>query len=297
LAAVAERETSIRRGVEALLTLASDEAAAEGGLGVTRVARMLGREKTQVSRTLATLAEYGLLERDPDTRAYRLGWRIYAMAHVAGSRHLLDSARPLLVDLVGRFGEGAHLSVLQGGEVVTVLSEQSPHAVRAVNWIGRSTPAYCTSAGKALLLDRTPAELEALFEGRPFAGSAPATPRTVADLAKAIAEARDRGYAIADEEMDAGLTAAAAPVRDHGRIVAAINVSGPSFRMRPQLADVGAAVAAAAAELAVLLGQAAAGGASGGMPSSSGASPSSRVRRSTNSSSSVRTASSSGGGR
>jgi DNA-binding IclR family transcriptional regulator len=258
---------------------------------------MLGREKTQVSRTLATLAEYGLVDRDPDTRAYRLGWRIYAMAQMAGSRHLLDSARPLLVDLVTRSGEGAHLSVLQAGEVVTVLSEQSPHAVRAVNWIGRNTPAYCTSAGKALLIDHTTAELEALFEGRPFAAGGPATPRTVAELATGIAEARERGYAIADEEMDAGLTAAAAPVRDGpGRIVAAINVSGPSFRMRPQLADIGAAVARAAAELSGILGQAAAGCASGGMPSSSGSSPSSRVRRSTNSSSSSRTASSSGGG-
>jgi IclR family transcriptional regulator, KDG regulon repressor len=240
---VAERETSIRRGVEALLTLASDEAAAEGGLGVTRVARMLGREKTQVSRTLATLAEYGLVDRDPDTRAYRLGWRIYAMAQTAGSRHLLDSARPLLAGLVARFGEGAHLSVLQGGEVVTVLSEQSPHAVRAVNWIGRNTPADCTSAGKALLLDRTAAELEALFD----AG-------TARRLAGAIAEARDRGYAIADEEMETGLTAAAAPVRDgHGRIVAAINVSGPSFRVRSRLAEIGAGVAAAAAELSAAL--------------------------------------------
>ncbi len=240
---MAERETSIRRGVEALLTLASDEAAAEGGLGVTRVARMLGREKTQVSRTLATLAEYGLVDRDPDTRAYRLGWRIYAMAQMAGSRHLLDSARPLLAGLVARFGEGAHLSVLQGGEVVTVLSEQSPHAVRAVNWIGRNTPAHCTSAGKALLLDRTTEELEALFDLD-----------TARRVAAAIAESRDRGYAIADEEMDAGLTAAAAPVRDgHGRIVAAINVSGPSFRVRARLAEIGAGVAAAAAELSAAL--------------------------------------------
>lgn len=294
---MAERETSIRRGVEALLTLASDEAAAEGGLGVTRVARMMGREKTQVSRTLATLAEYGLVDRDPDTRAYRLGWRIYAMAQVAGSRRLLDSARPLLLDLVARFGEGAHLSVLQSGEVVTVLSEQSSHAVRAVNWIGRNTPAYCTSAGKALLLDHTPEELEALFDGRPFTAAAPATPGSVAEVARGIDAARDRGYAVADEEMDAGLTAAAAPVRDgQGRIVAAINVSGPSFRMRPQLDEIGVAVTAAAADLSGQLGQAAAGGASGGMPSSSGSSPSSRVRRSTNSSNSSRTASSSGGG-
>jgi DNA-binding IclR family transcriptional regulator len=240
---VAERETSIRRGVEALLTLASDEAAAEGGLGVTRVARMLGREKTQVSRTLATLAEYGLVDRDPDTRAYRLGWRIYAMGQLAGSRHLLDSARPLLGALVARFGEGAHLSVLQGNEVVTVLSEQSPHPVRAVNWIGRNTPAYCTSAGKALLLDRTSEELEALFD-------AP----TARGLAAGIGAARDGGYAVADEEMDAGLTAAAAPVRDaEGRIVAAINVSGPSFRVRSRLAEIGAGVADAAAELSAAL--------------------------------------------
>jgi len=251
---VAERETSIRRGVETLLTLASDEAAAEGGLGVTRVARMLGREKTQVSRTLSTLAEYGLVDRDPDTRAYRLGWRIYAMAQMAGSRHLLDSARPLLAGLVARFGEGAHLSVLQGVEVVTVLSEQSPHAVRAVNWIGRSTPAYCTSAGKALLLDHTPEELEVLFDGRPFVGTAPATAGTVGELAAAICGARERGYAVADEEMDAGLTAAAAPVRDGpGRIVAAINVSGPSFRVRSRLDEIGAGVAAAAAELSAAL--------------------------------------------
>jgi DNA-binding IclR family transcriptional regulator len=116
--------------------------------------------------------------------------------------------------------------------------------VRAVNWIGRNTPAHCTSAGKALLLDRTPEELEALFDGR-----------TATRVAAAIDEARERGYAVADEEMDAGLTAAAAPVRDGGgRIVAAINVSGPSFRVRSRLDEIGAGVAAAAAELSAALG-------------------------------------------
>jgi DNA-binding IclR family transcriptional regulator len=251
---VSERETSIRRGVEVLLALATDEAAAEGGLGVTRVAGTLGREKTQVSRTLATLAEYGLVERDPDTRAYRIGWRVYAMAQVAGSRRMLDAAAPLLEALVARFGEGAHLSVLQGNDVLTVLSRQSPHAVQAVNWIGRTTPAHCTSAGKALLLDRAEGELAPVFEGRDLAAFAPAAPRTPAELAAAIAEARERGYATADEELDSGLTAAAAPVRDGGgRIVAAINVSGPTFRVRAILPELGPAVAEAAGALSAAL--------------------------------------------
>jgi IclR family transcriptional regulator, KDG regulon repressor len=254
LAAVTERETSIRRGVEVLLALATDEAAAEGGLGVTRVAAALGREKTQVSRTLSTLAEYGLVERDPESRAYRVGWRVYAMAQVAGSQRMLDAAAPLLDGLVARFGEGAHLSVLQGADVLTVLSRQSPHAVQAVNWIGRTTPAHCTSAGKALLLDRPQGDLAAVFEGRDPAAFPPPAARTPAQLAAALAEARERGYATADEELDAGLTAAAAPVRDgSGRIVAAINVSGPSFRVRPILHELGPAVSEAAGELSAVL--------------------------------------------
>ena len=201
-----ERETSIRRGVEVLLALATDEAAAEGGLGVTRVAANLGR-KTQVSRTLATLAEYGLVERDPETRAYRVGWRVYAMAQVAGSRRMLDAAAPLLEGLVARFGEGAHLSVLQGADVLTVLSQQSPHAVQAVNWIGRTTPAHCTSAGKALLLDRSAGELAGSLRGP---GSRGLHARRRAHPGPAGRGAgRSAGARLRDrrQELDVGLTA------------------------------------------------------------------------------------------
>ncbi len=75
------RETSIRRGIETFLVVASEGAAERGGLSVTAIAEQLGREKSQVSRALAALADYGLLDRDPDTNAYRLGWRIYAIAN------------------------------------------------------------------------------------------------------------------------------------------------------------------------------------------------------------------------
>jgi DNA-binding IclR family transcriptional regulator len=46
------------------------------------------------------------------------------------------------------------------------------------------------------------------------------------------------------------LVAAAAPIRDFsGRIIAAVNVSGPKFRLRPRLPAAGEAVRAAADEL------------------------------------------------
>ncbi len=243
-----ERETSIRRGVETLLSLTSDQAIAEGGLGVTRIAEMLGREKSQVSRALSTLAEYGLIDRDPDTLAYRLGWRIFAMANLAGERRLLDQAKPRLADLVTTFGERAYLSVLGGADTITILSHQSPRAVQAVGWVGRTTPAYCTSVGKALLFDHSRTELEMVFADVTFAPLAPNTARDLDQLHAMITAARVKGFATADEELETGLVSAAAPIRDPlGRIVAALNVSGPKYRLKSDLNKVGAALVAAAA--------------------------------------------------
>ena len=55
-------------------------------MGVTRISEALGREKSQVSRALKALAEYGLVERNRDALTYRLGWRIYALASSRASR-------------------------------------------------------------------------------------------------------------------------------------------------------------------------------------------------------------------
>ena len=58
-----------------------------------------------------------------------------------------------------------------------------------------------------------------------------------------------------DEEFEPGLVAAAAPVRDfRGRLVAALNVSGPKFRLGERLEGAGVEVAAAAETLSERLG-------------------------------------------
>ena len=139
---------------------ARTQAIARGGLGVTRIAEMLGREKSQVSRTLKMLADFGLVDRDPDTLAYRLGWRIFALASLAGERRLLDDARPVLRRLVRRV-RGARVPVGAAGrrhadDPVRV----ADYAVQAVGWVGRVSPAYCTSVGQALLMDHDRPELE-----------------------------------------------------------------------------------------------------------------------------------------
>jgi DNA-binding IclR family transcriptional regulator len=238
-----------------LQTLRSDEAIAAGGLGVLRIAEIVGEDKSQISRTLKTLHEYGLVDRDPDTRAYRLGWALFGLAARAGDTRLLAAGEPVVKELVRALGERAHLTVLQGAGALTVLSESPPHAIQAAGWVGRPVPAYCSSAGQALLFDCSLEEVEAFFANVRLVQLGPNAPRNVKAFYRRLEAARARGYALVDEEFEAGLVAAAAPVHDfRGRVVAALNVSGPKFRLGPHLDEAGRTVAEAAGRMSAVLG-------------------------------------------
>ena len=238
-----------------LEALHTEEALTAGGLGVLRLAELVGQDKSLVSRTLKILSEYGLVDRDPGTRAYRLGWTVFALAARAGDTRLLAAGEGIVRELVERIDERAHLTVLQGADVLTVLSESPTHAIQATGWVGRAVPAYCASSGRSLLLDHSFDELRALLADTKLVPLGPNAPLTVEDLFARIQADRERGWARVEEEFEPGLVAAAAAVRDfRGRVVAALNVSGPGFRLGPRLDEAGAAVSDAAARLSGLLG-------------------------------------------
>ena len=222
---------ALTRGLDVLVTLSTSDA----GLGVVDLADRLGADKSQLSRSLQTLAGQGFVERDPDTLDYRLGWRLFALAARAGEARLLTMAAPVLRALVRDLGESAHLSVRQGDSVLTLLSESPMTTVHAPGRVGSLAPLATTSAGRVLVVDLGAEELAALGLG----GTA----------AAAIAQAQAQGYAIVKEEFEPGVVAAAAPVRGTAdRVVAALNVSAPRFRLDGARLDAAAVRVAEAAE-------------------------------------------------
>ena len=248
--------SSLRRALDLLDALASDGALADGGWGVNRLAAQLGRDKSQVSRTLRVLADAGYIERDADSLRYRLGWQLFALAARAGDQRLLTAAAPILRRLAEHdLGERTHLTVLRGTEVLTVLTQASAHSVQSIAWAGRLVPAHNTSSGRSLLIDLDRDELERIFADVPFGGRGPNAPRDVGELHERILVARRVGFALVDEEFEAGLVAASAPVRGiRGDVVAALNVSGPKFRLGRRLRTAGRVVKAAADALSAELG-------------------------------------------
>jgi IclR family pca regulon transcriptional regulator len=98
--------------------------------------------------------------------------------------------------------------------------------------LGSRLPIYCTSMGKAQLIDLSRQELTDLLGEGPYERRGPNTITTLDALIAQLVQVRERGYAVADEELAAGLRAVAAPVRGHAeRLVAAVNISVPGGRV------------------------------------------------------------------
>ena len=170
--------------------------------------------------------------------SYRLGWRLYALAQLAGERRLLEAATPMMRRIAHLLGERVHLSVLQGTETLTVLSESPGRTVETVGWAGRVTPAYCTSAGRALLFDWDADEIAAAFANVEFVALGPKTVSSPAELATAVLAARAQGFVVVDEEFEPDLIGVGVPVRDPGgAIVASLNVSAPRYRFVDRVAN------------------------------------------------------------
>ncbi|GAB4100742.1 IclR family transcriptional regulator [Sinomonas halotolerans] len=216
---------------------AADASAFPDGLSVADVSRLLGREKSVVSRQLKSLLETGLVARDEESGRYDLSWRLFALAVRAGDQRLTKLAAPLMLRLTEAVRERTYLTVLSDGEVLTVHSESSRRSIEAVNWVGRTIPVNRSSSGMALLMDHDDEHiLEMVRRGDDGVSASEAR----AFLAK-VQEARQRGYSVANRMFDPELTGIGAPVRDFsGRIKAAVNISGPAFRVEPHTQVFGA---------------------------------------------------------
>jgi len=266
--------SGLARDIEILELLGSAEAA-DGGLGVVQVAQRTGRDKAVISRSLATLAESGLLARDPLTLNYRLGPRLYALAGRTVEGRLAGHARTALRRVTQNTRETAHLCVLRGGNVLTILSELSPHEFRTTGWEGVTTAAWRTPSGRVLLSDWDEESLSAWYRehgqdtaivgpvpptasGLSVLPAPPASKAVVTDFDSLLVELeriRSTGYALLDEELELGVVGASAPIVDHtGRIVAALNVSAPKVRIADRLDSLGRYVASSARELSRTLG-------------------------------------------
>jgi DNA-binding IclR family transcriptional regulator len=234
-------------------------------LGVTELSRLLGLHKNNVFRLLATLEAQGYIEQSSASDRYRLGMKTLERGQAfQRSRTPLRRARPILMSLSNELHESTHLAALRDFEVVHLDGAPGDQLVLTRQRVGERLPAHCTALGKVLIGCASEDVLEA-YDRRLSAanGLTARTDGTIVDRDKLFEHLRTvagAGFALDREECEPGLSCAAAPVYDaSGRMVAAISVSGPAFRLGEEhlLRNVVPAVMRAAETLSRELGYAA----------------------------------------
>jgi DNA-binding IclR family transcriptional regulator len=223
---------TLARGLDVLQLFAS----AGPELSQKEISGTLGLPMPTVHRLTALLTERGWLDRDPVTRRLRLGLELARLvpALLAGLR-LPDMARPHLVRLASDLQETVNVALLQGGEVVYLLSEAGDRLLTPQVTVGMRLPAHCTALGKCLLAQLPDDLARAALGEEPYDRRTDRTLTTWKALAADLAVIREAGVAVSEEEYEVGLVSIAVPVRwIDGPGSGAINVSLPAGRATPQ---------------------------------------------------------------
>jgi IclR family transcriptional regulator, acetate operon repressor len=220
------------QSAERVLTLLKSFDDSRVELGVADIARALSMHKSTASRLAAALERTGFLTRVG--RRYRLGVEIIRLGSLAlRSFDLVATMQPAMEKLSQRTGETVNLAVPDGGDVLNVAEVASTYILSSSGgWIGRRTRPHAVANGKVLLA------YGALGPPRVLERYTPQTITSLDALATELAAVRHNGYATAVAELEEGLIAVAAPVFDPiGACVAALSITGPEYRMLPEMLD------------------------------------------------------------
>jgi DNA-binding IclR family transcriptional regulator len=202
-------------------------------LRLTDISERVGISKSLAYRITSTLEAGGYLTRDPDTKRYRLGIRVFQLGIVAeNSIDIRRIAQPALRQLAGETREtvGLILRDPQGPVCVDVI--ESSQGLRVFAQVGRRMPWHAGSSGKVVLAYLPIAEQERILEADRFEQF---TATTIIDpnvLRETLEQIRHDGYYVGTHDLDEHALGVAAPIFDHeNRVCGAVSVSAPTIRM------------------------------------------------------------------
>lgn len=225
-------------------------------LTLSDIHHLTGYPKSSLHDLIQTLLLLRWLEATPDGLAFSIGPRalLTGTAYI-DANPVVEHAVRHLEALQRETGYTAHFARLDGADVIYLASKETTEKRHVTSRVGRKLPAVSTALGRALLAERTDAEVAELLgsstPGRTGAGAAGTGDAT---LAEELAAARDRGFATEREQASPGISCVASVVGYRIPATDAISCSLPAARATPEELDrVGHAVVAHCSELAAEL--------------------------------------------
>jgi DNA-binding IclR family transcriptional regulator len=223
---VSKTNNSVDRALGLLLLLA-------GAGRPVRFAEMQAQcaiPKGTLHSLLASLEAADFVRRS--AQGYEIGMTAFAVGTAVRAPASLRAAASPLLDDLRPLEEACHFGLLDGGDVVYLdRRDYSRDALHYTLRVGSRKPAYATALGKAMLAQRTDAEVESLYPSQLTA----LTPRTLAsraELLALLATTRADGYASESEESTPGVCCigVAGRARD---LIYGLSITVPVARAQP----------------------------------------------------------------
>ncbi|MEO5745547.1 MAG: IclR family transcriptional regulator [Terracoccus sp.] len=224
--------------------------------GVTEIAGKVGLHKSSVSRILATLEKEQVVERDTQSRKYRLGLGLLSVAGpLLADLDVRRAALPVLRELTARTGETSALVVWSGSQAVTVEQVPSPQQIKHTTPLGTRYQTAENASVQVFLADLSADDVHTrILGGQPTMSDT--SPVAMEALRAELQQVASRGYAVNYGLTSADEVGVASPVCDHrGEVVAAVLIAAPSYRVdRADVGGLGQQALDAATEISRRLG-------------------------------------------
>lgn len=208
----------------------------DGDLGLTDLVAISGQDKSSVQRSTHTLLQLGYLEKNLQTKRYRLGKKVLDLTfQFLRANSLVESINPLIIELCQKTGEKISLSLFDDTTLVYVMRHQAKMEYYFSSLIGRRVPVFCTAGGRAILSKLQDTEVDDILARSDMLAL---TSKTITDkslIKHEIETARQNRYAMSVEEISYGEIALGAAVLDSSQApIAAIHISGSLSDWTPQ---------------------------------------------------------------
>jgi IclR family pca regulon transcriptional regulator len=220
---------SLERGIKVLRAFD----ARNPRLTLSEVAVIAGLNRATARRLLLTLIRMSLVATNGKVFWLRPSILDLGFRYLSGLPwwHI---SQPIIEELAKEVQEPCSISVLDGQDIVYVARAVINRIVSTDINIGSRFPAFCTAAGRAILSQIPPDDLEAYLADvvmKPFTDQTVTNPSKLREL---IIASRQKGYAVSDGELEVALFGIAVPIFDKlGRPVAALSVSTHVTRHSP----------------------------------------------------------------
>jgi DNA-binding IclR family transcriptional regulator len=206
------------------------------GISLADLSKRVGLHNSTTFHLVKTLASLGYVRQEKDTKRYRIGRPLFALAaSCLDEIEMVSVATPILEDLSRETGESAHFAVRMGDAVVVIARTSGPGAFQLTDRVGVVRPAHCTALGKMILASLKPDQFEDFLQR---ADLKPSTERSITEipaLKREVEDVRQSGIAFDDGEFNPEVRCVAVAVRDFtGEAIGALGISGPVWRLSIQ---------------------------------------------------------------